>query len=227
MLDLRSAFLLNEGSIKGPTFVTRVMTTAEFEAMLGDLTDEQLLGPCLLEEIVPFVFDPKPETWETFRDELAGRLDVARADIRIVGSARFGFSLKPGRNLRGFSDRSDIDVVVVSQELFDNLWYALLQAAYPRPPITEKLGGWVQQRRNEIYTGWLTPRDIQLNRKIFGAKAQPVLDFKLLWFTALKEASRHPVRRHEDVNGRLYRSWQHVEFYHLHSLAALRRDLTE
>ena len=203
------------------------MTPADFETLLNELSDEQLLGPCLLEELVPFAFDPRPETWETFREELVARLGIARSDIRIVGSARFGFSLKPGRNFSTFTDRSDIDVVVVNQTLFDNLWFALLQAAYPRPPITEKLGGWLQRRRSEIYTGWLTPRDISVNRKIFGAKAQPVLDFKLLWFTALKEASRYPPRRHEDVNGRLYRSWRHAEFYHLHSLAALRRDLTE
>jgi hypothetical protein len=151
-----------------------------------------------------------------------------RSDIRIVGSALFGFSMKPGQNLRNFSDESDIDVIVVNAKLFDELWLGLLAAAYPRPPITDRIsGGWLRRRRNELYTGWLTPLDIHLDSKIFGAKAKPVLDFRIRWFNALKQASHHPVRRHEDVQGRLYRTWQHAELYHLDSLAALRRSLVQ
>ena len=34
-------------------------------------------------------------------------------------------------------------------------------------------------------------------------------------------------RRHEDITGRLYRTWEHAELYHLHSLASLRKSLKE
>lgn len=203
------------------------MTSEEFRDLLDQQSDEQLLEPCLRDDLPPYVFEPRPEAWDAFRDQLVAELDVARADIRVVGSGRLGFSLKPGRNLRSFGDTSDIDVVIVNPGLFDELWVALLEAAYPRPPITETFGGWIRTRRNELYTGWLSPLEIRLDKKIFGAKAQPVLDFNTRWFNTLKRASQHPPRRHEDVTGRLYRTWRHAELYHLNSLAALRKDLAE
>ena len=64
--------------------------------------------------------------WDSFRDEIVAGLGVARADIRVVGSARSGFSLKPGLALRSFRDKSDIDVVVVNPSAFDRLWLARL-----------------------------------------------------------------------------------------------------
>lgn len=203
------------------------MKPDEFRDLLEQQAEGQLLGLCLRDDLIPYVFEPKPEAWDTFRDELVSRLGVARADIRVVGSGRLGFSMKPGRNLKSFGDRSDIDIVFVNATLFDRLWLALLDAAYPRPPITRKTCGWLETRRNELYTGWLTPLEIRLDHKIFGSKAKPVLDFNTQWFNALKTASRHPPRRHEDITGRLYRTWRHAELYHLNSLASLRKTLTE
>jgi hypothetical protein len=203
------------------------MNTAEFRELVQHRTDVELLGPCLHDEVTPYVFEPHPAAWDLFRDELAAGLGVARADIRVVGSGRLGFSMKPGYALRAFRDTSDIDVVVVNPEAFDRLWLALLAAAYPRPPNTDVVGGWLRKRKNEVYTGWLSPLNIRLDLSIFGAKARPVLAVKARWFDTLKKASRHPPRRHEDITGRLYRSWEHAEMYHLHSLAALRKSLSE
>lgn len=203
------------------------MTPTEFRRLLGEHPDIRLLEPCLHDDRPPFVFDAKPQAWDTFRDELVTNLGVNRTEIRVVGSGRFGFSLKPGHNLKVFSDTSDIDVVVVNAGLFDQLWLSILDAAYPRPPVTEMIGGWLKSRRDELYTGWLTPLEVKLDSTIFGTKAKPVLEFNTRWFNALKIAARHPPRRHEGVNGRLYRTWQHADLYHLHSIAALRRSLTE
>lgn len=201
------------------------MSPEEFRDLAQQQNDAQLLDPCLRDERTPYVFQTKPETWDAFRGELVSRLGVSRNDIRVIGSGRFGFSMKPGKNLKSFADTSDIDVIVVNSNLFDQLWLALLDAAYPRPPVTEMIGGWLGRRRNELYTGWLTPLEIKLDIRIFGGKARRVLDFNAQWFNALKQASRYPPRRHEDVTGRLYRTWQHADLYHLHSLAALRKTL--
>jgi hypothetical protein len=203
------------------------MTPAQFRDLLLGQTDAELLGPCLHDSQAPYVFQPRLAAWDEFREELVSGLGVARDDIRVVGSGRFGFSLRPGRNLRTFPDTSDIDVAVINASLFDQLWAALLEAAYPRPPITEHLGGWLGKRRNELYTGWLTPLKINLDISIVGVRARPVIDFNFRWFRTLKQASRHPLRRHEDISSRLYRTWRHAELYHLNSLAALRSSLLE
>ena len=203
------------------------MTSSEFRELLGRESDVELVGKCLRTDVVPYVFEPRPETWDSFRTEVGAALDVSRDDINIVGSGRFGLSLKPGKNLKRFSDKSDIDVIVINSTLFDRFWLALLEAAYPREPLAGTVGGWLQKRRNEVYTGWLTPLQIGIDHRIFGQRAAQVLTLKARWFNALKTASRHPPRLHSDVRGRLYRTARHAELYHLSSLAALRRSLSE
>jgi hypothetical protein len=203
------------------------VTADEFRDQLTRLSEAQLLDACLLSEEAPFVFDADVPRWDSFRDSLSASLNVQRSDIRIVGSGRFGFSMKPLQRLRAFSDTSDIDVVIVNDALFDALWLALLRAAYPRPPLVQKFGGWLAEGRNELYTGWLTPRNIRIDGSIFGRRAQPVLEIRTRWFNALKEASTFSVRRHEDIQGRLYRTWQHAELYHLYSLTELRRTIRD
>ena len=203
------------------------MDAIEFLALTKTKTDTQLLGTCLRDDITPYIFEPKPLAWNIFRREIASELRVSHKDITVVGSGRLGISLKPWGNLSRFTDKSDVDVVIVNSEAFDELWLSLLHAAYPRLPLTDKLGGWLKARKNEVYTGWITPLNIQLDRTIVGEKATPVLKFKIQWFNILKQASRHLPRRHEDVKARLYRTWRHAELYHLNSLAELRKSLTE
>lgn len=204
------------------------MTSQEFLQLLERCDDQKLLQPCLHDDAPPYVCQGQPAAWDAFRDQIVAHLSITRQDIRVIGSGRFGFSLKPWSNLKRFEDTSDIDVIVVNKDLFDRLWYALLEAAYPRGGYIElKLGGWLRRRRNELYTGWLTPLKIKLDYGIVGPKAKPVLDFNARWFNALKEASRYPTQRHENISGRLYRTWRHAELYHLNSLAALRNTLTK
>src|SRR5580658_4964024 len=98
------------------------MTADEFRALLASRSDSDLLGPCLHDEDAPYLFETHPAAWSGFRASIVEALGVSARDIRIVGSARFGFSLKPGQNFRGFRDTSDVDVVIVNADLFDQLW---------------------------------------------------------------------------------------------------------
>jgi hypothetical protein len=200
------------------------METESFKTLLHAGSESDLLSTCLHDASTPFVFSPRPDSWEEFRMSLKSSLGVDGNDIRIIGSGRFGFSMKPGRNFKAFNDQSDIDVVIVNAHLFDSLWQALLEAAYPRGNIHSTAGGWLKDRRNELYTGWITPLEINLNPKFFGSRAKAVAQTRLKWFDALKNAAQIPPRRHEDINSRLYRTWRHAELYHLSSLSALRQD---
>jgi len=203
------------------------MTSEELRELILSTTDADLLGPCLRENATPYVFEPNPTAWGTFCNDVSRDIDVAPGDIRIVGSARFGYSLKPGNNLKAYSDGSDIDVVVVNPDLFDILWHGLLKAIYPRPPFVRNVGGWLRERQKEVYTGWLSPLSVRLDQRIYGERAREVVEFNARWFNAFKKASQYPARRYEDISGRLYRTWQHAELYHLNSIRSLRKALME
>lgn len=202
------------------------MDSTDFQALLAAKTDTEMLGPCLRDNALPFVFDTKPAAWDNFKAFLSKALRVDEADIVVVGSGRHGFSTKPGRNFRKFTDQSDVDVVIVHAERFDELWFKLLSAIYPKN-YEQQFGGWIAERRNEIYTGWVTPKEIRLDLSIFGEKARPAKEFAFQWFQALQKASQFPSRRHKEVNARLYRSWSHVDLYHIYSLSELRRSLKQ
>jgi hypothetical protein len=202
------------------------MTADEFRLLVNDKPNNELLDTCLRQDDIPFVFEPRPEAWTDFRVELGNSLRIERGDIRVIGSGRFGFSLKPGNNLKAYSEKSDIDVAIVHADTFDQLWYGLLRAAYPRPPATNHIGGWLKERQKELYTGWLIPLDIRLDHRIF-PRAKGLLDITAAWFNTFKAAARHVPRRHEDVKVRLYRTWAHADLYHDHSITALRKALAE
>ncbi len=201
------------------------MKPNEFREMLRATADPGLLDVCLRSDDVPFICGDAAG-WTAFRGEIAnGVHGLAEADIRIVGSARHGFSMRPRNHLREFTDESDIDVVVVNEALFDQLWIALLEAAYPRLAVNREIGRWDVPGRAELFAGWLTPTAIHMDWKIIGKRGVPLAEFKGKWFDALKRAARHSNKPHNDIQGRLYRTWRHAELYHLFSIAELRRSL--
>jgi hypothetical protein len=115
------------------------MKATEFREMMRVTADADLMDVCLRSEHVPFICKDAAG-WTAFRQAIMGGVDgLAEADIRVVGSARHGFSMRPRNHLRAFTDESDIDVVVVNETLFDWLWIALLIAAYPDCPPTPEL----------------------------------------------------------------------------------------
>lgn len=202
------------------------MTKEDFRALLDEKSNNELVAISLRDDITPFVFATESARWPAFRGEVGAKLGVAATDLRVIGSGRFGFSLKPGNNFKTYTDTSDVDVAIINAALFDELWYGLLAVAYPRPPTLSKIGGWLKERRNEVYTGWLTPLKIKLDLKIYGDAARPLTHLTSNWFRTFQQASRHIPVRHERVNTRLYRTWQHAELYHGHSISMLRQTTT-
>jgi hypothetical protein len=108
------------------------MAPDEFKTMLAQRADTDLLPVCLNADDAPFIC-AAPDKWAAFRKKLTGGVDgLSPGDIRVVGSGRHGFSMKPRAGFKVFDDDSDIDVAVVNETVFDQVWLALLVAAYPR-----------------------------------------------------------------------------------------------
>jgi hypothetical protein len=141
------------------------MRPKDFRELMGRSKDSELLDLCLRSEDVPFAIGSLA-AWNSFRDALVNALPIARADIRIVGSARLGFSMKPRGNLKRFRESSDIDVLIVNDSLFDWLWLSLLSTAYPRNALFRGVGGWDEAGRSELFAGWLTPLLVRMDRGI-------------------------------------------------------------
>lgn len=77
---------------------------------------------------IPYAFAPSPMLYEALREWLAPRLGVAPLDIALIGSARTGYSWAPEPQFsKAFSGRSDLDLAVISSDLFGRVRSAFLQ----------------------------------------------------------------------------------------------------
>jgi hypothetical protein len=149
-------------------------------------------------------------------------------NVVIVGSAQVGFSLSPDTFFRPFSEDSDIDVLVVDEQLFDTIWAATLRWHYPRRSWLDGSDWeWARLRQKELYWGWLTPNRMRFNGLTLPEMLKPVRDASTNWFNAFRSLSRYNEFSRRDVSGRLYRTWEHARLYHESGLSQIRTTITE
>ncbi|TQJ89995.1 hypothetical protein FBY22_0763 [Streptomyces sp. SLBN-31] len=83
-------------------------------APLGIVREFITHGPCVAID--------RP-THAALRETVASALGVhPNRDVYTVGSAKLGFSIKPKARYRPFGDTSDVDIAVVSPEIYADLW---------------------------------------------------------------------------------------------------------
>jgi len=177
---------------------------------------------------IPYVFRASADAHAHLRAHLAKRLGATEEDITVVGSAKIGFSLSPHTFGRPFLPTSDIDVMVVSETLFDSMWFALLRWHYPRLSLVPAGGSdWATARRREVFLGRFEPDRIQFNRDLPLPHAlTPVRDHATHWFDAFRSLSRLPAFAKRQVSGRLYRTWEHALLYHLDGLRQIKESIS-
>jgi hypothetical protein len=202
------------------------VTQAEFEEILLTRPLDEIVEMYLFAGEA-FAFRSQPGAMDRLRDHLAGRLGVDPAAIGVVGSAKLGFSLSPDAYPHPFTEHSDIDVVVVDEQLFDLVWRTLLAWNYPRRnrlPAPE--WRWAASRMSDIYWGWVVPRRFARHEGLLFADAlKPLRDLSTRWFSAFRSLSLLPDFAGRDVSGRLYRTWDHARLYHADGLRQIRAIL--
>ncbi len=173
---------------------------------------------------LPYVFRDEPESNDMLVGHLCDAMDVSQQNVVIVGSAKVGFSLNPDVFPRAFSETSDIDVIVVSEDLFDRIWMTLLEWHYPRRGVNlgQVEGGWARLRRKDVYWGWLEPDQIHYEGLSFPNVLRPLRDISVKWFNAFQSLSLYPELAAHRVSGRLYRTWDHALHYHADGLRQIR-----
>lgn len=177
---------------------------------------------------LPYVFRDKPASLDLLIKHLSSSIKLTEENIRVVGSAKMGFSLNPDNFPRGFSDTSDIDVIVVNEELFDRIWMTLLEWQYPRRLVQlgHVEGEWAQRRRKDIYWGWLVPSEIRYDGLSFPDVLRPLRDISAQWFNAFQSLSLYPDFAARTISGRLYRSWEHALRYHVDGLRQIHNRIS-
>ena len=178
---------------------------------------------------LPYVFRDTPELMKALRNHLCNDLEISGESTIVIGSAKIGFSLSPDTVFRQFSEESDIDVLVVDERIFDNIWNIVLRWHYPRR--IRGLGGmdgsWGRRRRRDLYWGWFVPDKIKYEGLSFPEVLKPLRDISTSWFNAFRSLSRFPEFSRRNITGRLYRTWDHALLYHADGLRQVKGSLVQ
>lgn len=201
-------------------------TVDEFQALLaGDGIEEIVRDYVFGGE--PFIFEDSVERYETFKSILSEALEVDRASITIVGSAKIGYSLSPDSFGKGYGGHSDVDVVIADEGLFDRVWFALLKWHYPwKYRLPKADWHWATRRYEDVYWGHISLSRIRQEAWPLRGELTELRDLAGIWFEAFKGLGREAQFSPYDFSGRLYRSWNHALQYHVDSLQRVRAKLT-
>jgi hypothetical protein len=199
-----------------------------------------VLAKVFLLEGTPYVFESSPMKYVIFREQVADRFSVGSQDVCIVGSAKLGFSPSPTKYGKKFKEESDVDVVIISEELFHLGSFELFKSLnYVEPSVhmarevkpkkgeTAKVDvtakDWIKVKeslRNYTYNNFnpsLLPMSNQLRQDIFDRISSTAGLFLAL----------EPQVFVSKIRCRIFRSWKASESYYANSLRQLKISLSE
>lgn len=151
------------------------------------------------------------EQYDSFKAYFSKHLKLPTNDVAIVGSAKTGFSLAPAKDFSVFHDGSDIDVAIVSPRIFRDSWDAYLQLkSSNRLPDQKSIA-------RDIFRRFVTLKNPPAGSKFFEEWSKLVDPFK----KDLQLTFGMP----NEINYRIYKSWDDAKTYHNDGLAELAKKL--
>lgn len=143
----------------------------------------------------------------TLRHEVAVHFRIQPVEVVLIGSCRTGFSLtdKPKKRRPRYSpvrSASDLDLVIVSARLFDQLWddvfaYSRTDSAFPNSPEGGKF-------RKMLFEGWMDPRGLPPGRRFAEAER---------WARFFEGPGRERRFGNRRASARVYRDWVRLAAY--------------
>lgn len=165
----------------------------------------------------PYIFSQNEDGYYELKKQISNYFGVNQRSIFMCGSAKLGFSISPGklwRHIDGDDDKdSDVDMVIVSDEVFDKYWKSILE--YKETQISFNF----KDKNNEefleyFFRGWLRPDKFPYKYK--GADE---------WFEFFRNISYKKEFGSRKVTVAIYREEYFFMKYHYDNLTGIRTIL--
>lgn len=181
-----------------------------FKADLSSLDDTQVVNKYYLSGSAFALTD---DGHFKLRQTVATQFQVEYTDVFLVGSAKLGFSIKPSRRFQPFADKSDIDVVIVSRNLFERVW----QEVYA---FSNSGGYWPKMKTFKDYhfEGWIRPDKLPL---------EPSFIFTRTWWDFFEHLSGGGTFGPYRIRGGLYYSRFFLEQYQHKCFEQCRAEISD
>jgi hypothetical protein len=131
---------------------------SEFKSALGDKSQtNQLIVQKYITHGTPHIFKYNEAQYFELKYEISSHFSENPESVRIVGSAKLGFSIAPHKLWKPFSLDSDIDIVIISKVIFEKFWNDLYDFNIALTSRNE-----TEQRKYNtflkyFFKGWLRP----------------------------------------------------------------------
>jgi hypothetical protein len=168
----------------------------DFKADLVLLNSDQLIRKYILNGHCHVLTDN-----EHFRlkDKITSHFSVQFTDVAIVGSAKLGFSIKSNKRYQAFGESSDIDIAIVSTDLFNQIW----KEAY----LYKKDGAYWPKSKDffeYLADGWIRPDKLPVSK---------YFTFTAKWWDFFNELTASKAFGSYKIRGGLYHSQFFFEEY--------------
>jgi hypothetical protein len=187
-----------------------------------DLTSEDDL-PRLVNKHVsfgtPYIFKDNEELYFELKSEIASFFSEGQSHplsptkVIMVGSSKLGFSISPRHLWREIREDSDIDMVVISDQIFDFFWKDLLDFNIEITPRTLAEQNLYSDFLEYLFQGWLRPDKFPFQ-----------YDNKSRWFEFFKKISYNKYDNRK-VTCALYRDEEFFKKYHIQNFLRIKQRI--
>lgn len=191
------------------------MNREELKSRIGQRGKDKFLYEFLLCNSYDKYFYPKDRDllWSLKKD-FSKAFGLCIREIEIAGSAKIGISYNKGKYNKRFDENSDIDIIIVSSSLFDNLWLKVVEFDKNNFKLDESERINLNQTLNYINEGIISPDKLPL-------ELEPR---KEIW-DIFEKFSGKPEYDYRKVRGRIFKNWFFVERYYLNSFHLLEKEI--
>lgn len=143
--------------------------------------------------------------------EIARRFTLHPSQVVMVGSGKLGFSIKPTKRYTPFGDESDLDIAIISETLFNELWSSVFD--YWRNNAAH-FWATETQFKEYLFRGWIRPDFLPLSTKR-----------SYQWFEFFRQLTLTGKFGPYKINAGVYKSWWYLERYQQTAVAKCRHPV--
>ncbi len=196
------------------------MTLLQIKKYINDNSESDIYNKFLLGQEVwyfeKFVQSENPLLfYDKFKKLISKELSIHFNSVSIIGSAKTEYSFSPKKNFKQFNEESDFDVILVSDSLFNRFW-----SAYNNISRESWLHDY-QKITSNIFRNFISIKEedkhynneslMDWQRKLSSFRTQLQLEYKI----------------YNEINYRIYSSWNAVDEYHINGIKKLKEKLNE
>ena len=174
----------------------------------------------------PFVFNGSEDVYYEFRRRVAKKFKINFHEVMVVGSGKLGFSYIAKKDKpvgREFDLDSDVDVVIVNEDLFERYYKAIAEYQYEIKMLVIRHTIEEDKRYYRflqyLVRGWLRPDLLPRRTKIKLLKDE--------WFDYFRKISynKSEIGNYKVAAG-LYKNWDYLKNYYVVNLEEYKKTIS-